>query len=416
MSKTMNLGKVSVTPKGEWKESVAYDVLDIVSYNNSVWISKKANQGETPSGKSEYWYLCVDNSAKIPEQLDSGVFLPDEIYVAVGRTIELYNKNIFPAAERYHFEWKCPVGKSFGRKFSITGKNGNVGAHSLELRIYNDKNELVWEKTSTLKINYASLADAYVMCPIGDVHTAGRAWLLEILNLSYGNVMFDGVLASNYEMNHEGRSGWTSSVYTSSATHLNSDSGTVENNPFWNDQGFSWSHYVSSSGKSNISAVQLFFGERELVNTPAETVANNIKAMIRSIRMSDSTMPIFVVLPPCFGSQDGMSMQELECGVDFSVSFKYALDNIIINGAKTIYESIRAQNYTNVFFVPLTTCYDSENHFETTEVAVNPRSSKKEIVPTGAIIPTEEGYKQMADVMFSSYCIAFMNIEGNYPV
>ena len=229
--------------------------------------------------------------------------------------------------------------------------------------------------------------------------------------LSYGNIVFDGTLLTDWELNHEGRVGWTSTDYTTKSQHVDEASGNMVGNPFWSNNKFSWAHYVTANGKSNISAVQLFFGEREFLNTPVETVLENLKTMITSIRQSNSTLPIFVVLPPCWGSQDGMALETSD-NVDFSGTCEYDLNNTIVSGAKFIYENIKSQNYTNVFFVPLTSCYDSEYNFEFVEKPVNPRSSKKELVPSDVLCASEEGYLQMADVMFSAYCVAFMRIEG----
>ena len=52
-------------------------------------------------------------------------------------------------------------------------------------------------------------------------------------------------------------------------------------------------------------------------------------------------------------------------------------------------------------------CFDSENNMELEEVDVNPRVQRKIGVQKGALCPSENGYKQMADVIFSTYCASF---------
>ena len=274
MTKTVNLGKILITPKGEWSASTTYEELDVVFYDQAVWIAKKASCAKMPAYNSEYWSIALDNSlAKrlvrleetsftkytnyydrktqsavwgyiyngdiisnelyltsdyieveagesycfsskksssaaytvcqydenkgflissgrsepisvlktsvntkyirvsflaeyeptftmekgdtprfvgkesmyyIPEELVCGerapvAFLPDEIYVASGRTIEIYNKNVCPAADKYHFKWTCEKGKSYKRKFSISATNKDKGDYPLTLDILNDK-------------------------------------------------------------------------------------------------------------------------------------------------------------------------------------------------------------------------------------------------------------------------------------
>lgn len=42
------LGKVGLTPKGEWNSSASYEQLDLVSYDGGSWVAKKANTNVTP--------------------------------------------------------------------------------------------------------------------------------------------------------------------------------------------------------------------------------------------------------------------------------------------------------------------------------------------------------------------------------
>ena len=53
------------------------------------------------------------------------LFLPEEIYVAEGVTLELYNSpGLFSGnkvLQNYNVKWTCAIGKNMQRKFSITG-------------------------------------------------------------------------------------------------------------------------------------------------------------------------------------------------------------------------------------------------------------------------------------------------------
>lgn len=53
------LGKVSCSPKGIWSSAIAYDYLDIVTNDNSAYISKKVVPTGTLITDTEYWQLLV---------------------------------------------------------------------------------------------------------------------------------------------------------------------------------------------------------------------------------------------------------------------------------------------------------------------------------------------------------------------
>ena len=63
MPKT-KLGKVSLSPKGTWEASTAYEQLDMVSYDGGSWLAKKPSTNITPAD-GEYWM-------KVAEKGDTG--------------------------------------------------------------------------------------------------------------------------------------------------------------------------------------------------------------------------------------------------------------------------------------------------------------------------------------------------------
>lgn len=70
MSSTkINLGKVALTPKGEWNAATTYERLDVVSYQGSSYTVLKECIGQTPS-EGEYYSLLASKGAK-GEQGDS---------------------------------------------------------------------------------------------------------------------------------------------------------------------------------------------------------------------------------------------------------------------------------------------------------------------------------------------------------
>ena len=57
-------GKVAPTPKDKFVNGTAYDKLDVVEYNGTLYIAKKASAGVLPTD-TEYWMLAVDMTGKL---------------------------------------------------------------------------------------------------------------------------------------------------------------------------------------------------------------------------------------------------------------------------------------------------------------------------------------------------------------
>lgn len=62
-----NAGRVAIVPKGEYNSATAYKRLDLVRYNNAVYVAKKANTGVSPT-KTDTWMFCIQNVTQ--EQYD----------------------------------------------------------------------------------------------------------------------------------------------------------------------------------------------------------------------------------------------------------------------------------------------------------------------------------------------------------
>lgn len=54
-----NLGKVMITPKGDFAEGVSYAALDLVTYNGGSYVSKKPTNGQLPTD-TDYWQLVAE--------------------------------------------------------------------------------------------------------------------------------------------------------------------------------------------------------------------------------------------------------------------------------------------------------------------------------------------------------------------
>jgi hypothetical protein len=60
-----DLGKVGMRARGDWNSSTAYEVLDVVTYNNGLYIAKQAVPANTAPTNTTYWQLAVNGSTEI---------------------------------------------------------------------------------------------------------------------------------------------------------------------------------------------------------------------------------------------------------------------------------------------------------------------------------------------------------------
>ena len=58
-------GRILIMPKGNYDSSVSYEMLDMVYYNGTSWVAKKAVKGIEPSAaNSEYWHNLINISVE----------------------------------------------------------------------------------------------------------------------------------------------------------------------------------------------------------------------------------------------------------------------------------------------------------------------------------------------------------------
>lgn len=59
-------GKVAFTPKGAYNNTVTYEYLDTVVYDENSYAALKTTTGNTPTDDSEYWKLLVRGGSSVP--------------------------------------------------------------------------------------------------------------------------------------------------------------------------------------------------------------------------------------------------------------------------------------------------------------------------------------------------------------
>lgn len=335
------------------------------------------------------------------------LFLPPELPIAVGRTIELYNSQVVWAGniENYHIKWACAVGSAFKRKWSCTGVTEKIGDHTLTCTVYNNNMVQVAQGTTTVKIVNTTLTTTKKLLCIGDSLTNRKAWMPELNTLVGGKIQFVGSRlwtsgATTY--GHEGRSGFTAGNYLTASTYPFEGEGVQ---PFWNPStsSFDYAYYKTQTGV-NPDAIQIFLGTNGIALDPTVN-AGNIKTIVDKIRQVDAVIPIYVVFTLYRGDQNGMGRQLSSDGYSAgSGVWKLEEDRKVYNLMVKLYDLLKL--YSNLRFIPIAHTHDSEyNFYNGTTYPVNPRSTIMEPQQIEATHPQNPGYFQMSDIIYSTWCL-----------
>lgn len=361
--------------------------------------------------KNEYIKKVVEYVKK--DDLKPHTYMPDVIYCALGRTIDIYNNQVCIDADKFHLCWTCDIGFGEGRKFTVTPKE--IGNHNLKLDIYNDANELLFTKTVILKVVSAITSGSYTILPMGDSMTYGGAqWQIEVQkNLSNGSMTYVGTQEHDGRGDiyyHEGYNGNTAYGFLNDATLRGLT------NPFYNPDTskFDWNYYKNTYS-INPNIIQIELGTNDINGYTVDAAVENIAEMVDLIRKDDASIPIFICNAIYRSNQDGIAHQLNTQGYSMGNGvYKYGEDVKIQNLMIGLENKLK--DYKNVYFIPLALCHDSENNFGKQKISLNSRSRETIIIPAESIHPNKTGedsstygydivgYLQFADVMYSVLC------------
>jgi lysophospholipase L1-like esterase len=354
-------------------------------------------KGTASTTYEPFGYKLVKSLSDITNSKDEFLlFLPSEICVAFGRTIEIYNSQVAWCGniDNYHFKWDCLKFKAMKRKFSITATPELVGWYNLDLTVYDNNMNVVATGSTVIKIVPSTIATPKDIANIGDSLSNSKPWLGELRTLSADKFSMVGTRGVS-PLKNEGRSGWSAETYLTGASYTYEGEGV---NPFWDGARFNWNHYKTTTGL-NPSGVQIYLGTNGMTLDPT-TNAGNIKQIVDYIRQDDATIPIFLVHTLYRGDQDGMGNEISVDGYAYSKgNWKLEEDRKVFNLMVRLNELL--STYTDLHFVPIALTHDSEYNFGSVSTPVNPRALQTELLPNEATHPQLQGYQQMADTMFS---------------
>ena len=399
------------------------------------------------------------------EKNNGGVqfYMPKRIYVATGRTIEIYYEQIVLNAHKYNINasWKKngsasdSTGIPLERKFQIIGGQTS-GSYTLTISVLDDEFNELARGESEIVVTSNILSSQKKFLPIGSSLTNNKSWLTEVQTLSNGKLKMVGTRGGG-QFAHEGRSGGTTSnynnitgsviytydnnyigigadaasfdaakqynagdyvkynnvVYRFTKFHLGawvaSDVYNVsQTNPFYNPNTgkFSMSYYKSLHGIS-YDAIVITLGGNELNDNA--TGADGIKQLVDNIRLDDTSTPIIITQTLFKSNQNGIGRQGNTDGFHATPDYKFHKDwqgqQLLAKTSELLHD------YANVHICPMAETNDSAYNYGNIKTAVNPRltdtSEVYELYPSDSTHPQEVGYMQMADEIFSCLCYVF---------
>ncbi len=317
-------------------------------------------------------------------------YLPDDIYVAVGSTIELYNNQVAWTGirEGYSFNWDCPVGENLEDRFFVTGKAEQIGDYPLTLTIYDYNVNEIMTLTSTLHVVDQVLENEYSIMNMGDSLSDGREWYRTIFYLSDGQITFTGTRGWT-KYSHEGRSGFSAEAYLKPIEYfLNGVSEGIQ--PFYDpvQEMFDWNYYKLHTGKDP-DVIQIFLGTNGLKDDPSDTI-DAIARMVKNIRKYDREIPIYLVNTIYWADQEKIGTMIRPDGTAFlQGEFKNRADKRIMD--LMIAMDKKFGDMDGITLIPLALMHNSRDNFNEGD----------------ALHPGEAGDQQFADAMYSVYCGTF---------
>ena len=347
--------------------------------------------------------------AKGVVQNDEGLFgsvqlyLPEEICVASGVTLELYNSQISSLGERigsYNVKWTCAVGKNMYRKFSITGTDELTGTYPVIFTIFDDNGAQVAKASTKLRI-VPAVTDSFSLLTIGDSLSCDTATYERLNELTDGQIIYMGTRGVGGSLT-EARRGFSAANYRSD-TGYTEEEPIEEVHPFYNEEteDFDWAYYKESTG-FDPDAVEVFLGANGLSEDPAEN-GDNIAWIVRNIHKEDPKLPVYLVHTLYPANQDGIGSWSSKDGYAlYGDRYKYEEDQKVFDLMLYLEESLKEEE--NLYFVPAGMCHDSAYNFNTVPVPVNPHSEEMMEVPDNAVHPGRAGYRQIADCLYSVIC------------
>lgn len=343
----------------------------------------------------EPWLYSASTTIPAAKQITPELLLPP-IYAVVGRECNVY----FDGLTDLHYKklaWDvtCAVGTHQNERFTVTPI---AAAASVALTIAAQdiaSLDTVATAASTIKVAADTAAGTFKCLFIGDSTTASGEVVTEVNVLATADVNLAvtmlGTQGSAANL-HEGRSGWTSTLFTTSGS------------PFFIGGVIDFAGYMTANGYASVDRIIINLGINDMFNATtdatakvaAQTCVDNLGKLITSIQRYSATCLIGVALTtPPSANQDAFG-KNYTSGQTY---YRYKR-NIAILYSKLL-SKFAGKTSSNIWLIPYNVSLDTENNMSTETVAVNSRNSATIVRQSNGVHPAAVGYLQIADAIYA---------------
>lgn len=343
-------------------------------------------------------YLSFSADCIVGHEAFMQILVPDTIYATVGYETNIYWEAAIRCLNLNNYVVEVTgAGMNLGNRWSYTPVSAETT--SITIRVRDEKYMVVAEKTVSViaKAHATGTAKSATAIHIGD-SMIDNAYHLSALETDMANSNITYTIEGTRTYS-EGRGGWTSTMYVSSA----SDGGSVTN-AFYNPstQTFDFSYYMAQNTQlADPDIVFIFLGTNDIKGqTQFGGVANstrmtikNIEAMIESIHTYKDSIKI-IVETPAIGAAEQYPFARMYNNNAIKESLhKFGIQTQV----GLMLQAFSGREAEYVYVIPTGLSLDNVNGFPTTTTQAAARISKQITVQSDCYHPTAEGYHQFAD-------------------
>lgn len=337
------------------------------------------------------------NTADLPIS-KSITYLPDNIYSAVGDTLQIFYKGMVDSL-CFDTVARCDIGgKDYRRYFEIKPSSSTTSKIAFVTRdIYGNNVDL--KEVNFIAKTPANPSTQINIASFGDSNTEGGQWVNEVARRltktggvpeghGFTNYKFVGSMSNSSGVGYFGRGGW--SWYTLTQ---NSDS------PLLNNGVIDFANYANRhcGGRIDIALFAMTWNDLPGDGKGFSGFEAIIDDMYVALKRDFPSAKMIITSMPLPSQNGGM-------GYNYGNSVKHSYaDTLFMN--KTIFNQCKnyqriANKHADMYMTSLAYQVDSDNVYPENEVVVNVRSTKTEKLGTNGVHPTNDGYMQYADAIY----------------
>ncbi|MDC0937150.1 SGNH/GDSL hydrolase family protein, partial [Pirellulales bacterium] len=314
-----------------------------------------------------------------------------------------------------------PVGLLYRERWAYTPSAEELGEYPLTVEVRDEANALVGRAQSTLRVSAPARSPATLLM-IGASFTEYSVYPRHVLDLSKreGAVRLlligsrgSGNMPPTDDLRHEGYSGWTAEAFATlsgplsrSGYHVRGATGS----PFVYEtedgvKSLSFARYYSefNDGEApdlvtiQVGTNDVFRATDQTIDETIDQVFTHYDALIESIRAAgaDTRVGVQMVTPPST-SQDGFRNYRGP-GKQTRWQFRRNQHRLM----ERLLEHFGGRTAEHIFLIPSYINLDAANHFPTWSPERNARSPQKAPRVNNGTHPSEPGYQQIGDAVYS---------------